>query len=92
MPGPSIDRPRRPKGAQGAVRAQGRSAIKCGTEAPFGRKAMRRSSLQKALTEFEIGILVLSFIATLAWLYLVFKITSVLDALQHNLSALLGSA
>jgi len=53
---------------------------------------MRRSSLQKALTEFEIGILALSFIATLAWLYLVFKITSVLDALQRNLSVLLGSA
>ena len=46
----------------------------------------------RALTTFEIAIIILSFIATAAWVYLVFKISSVLDALQHNLSALLGGA
>ena len=53
---------------------------------------MRRSVAYKALTDFEIGILVLSLIATLAWLYLVFKVTAVLDSLQKNLTTLLGAS
>ncbi|NPA84522.1 MAG: hypothetical protein GXO07_00780 [Crenarchaeota archaeon] len=51
---------------------------------------MKASSLHKALTAFEIGILVAAFLATLAWLYLVYKITSVLDAMQNSLAALMG--
>ncbi len=53
---------------------------------------MRRSTLYKGLTDFEIGILVLSLIATLAWVYLVFKISTVLDSLQKSLQMALGGA
>ncbi len=42
----------------------------------------------KALTTFEIGILVLSAIATLAWVYLVCKIAATLDTLQKGLQSL----
>ena len=45
----------------------------------------------KGLTFFEIGMLFLGLIATLAWLYLVYKITATLDPLQKALNAMLAT-
>ncbi|ABU81384.1 hypothetical protein [Ignicoccus hospitalis] len=53
---------------------------------------MRRSAALKGLTLFEISIILLSLIATLAWVYMVYKITTLIDTLQTNLNAMFGGA
>ncbi len=43
------------------------------------------------LTTFELIISILSFIAVLGWLYLVFKVSTTLDNLNKSLQATLGA-
>ncbi|ALU12438.1 hypothetical protein EYM_03735 [Ignicoccus islandicus DSM 13165] len=43
------------------------------------------------LSTFEVIISILSFIAVLGWLYLVFKVSSTLDNVNQSLQATLGA-
>ena len=43
------------------------------------------------LTTFEVIISILSFIAVLGWLYLVFKVSTTLDNVNKSLQATLGA-
>ena len=53
---------------------------------------MRRGrGLTVALTTFELGMLILGFIAVLGWLYLVWKISALVDNISKTFEAALGA-
>ncbi len=53
---------------------------------------MRRKALTIALTDFELGMLILGFIAVLGWLYLVWKISMLVDGISKTFEAALAAA